>query len=147
MADHYTDTGQSQLDALTQAGKLVQDGSMVTGKLRVASATHTVTGSDATNDVIYAVRIPAGARILWGLSNLETDDAGTTYTVKVGLDDDDDAGGTGYAAGTAGNYPLKGAAAKPSPLTAAQWVLITATSVSGPTAGKKILVNIVYAMP
>lgn len=147
MADHYSDTGTRQNTALSQAGKLVKDGSLVTGDLKVATATHTVTASDATNDVIYMVRLPVGARIIWSLSNIENDDAGTTYTAKVGIVGDDDAGGTGYALGTAGNNFLTSAAVQSTALTDNTWVIVTATSVSTPTAGKLITVNIVYAVP
>lgn len=145
MATQYSDTGATQLAALSNSGGLVKRGDLVTGNLKVATATHTVTSGDATNDVLRMVYVPAGARIIWGLSHIENDDAGTTYTAKVGTEADDDAGGTGYALGTAGNVVLTGAGVQSTPLTEGTWVVITATSVSTPTAGKLITLNLVYA--
>lgn len=144
MADLYSTVGTRQNTALDSVGTLVKTGDQVTGKLQLAEFQYTTTGAEATNDVLYAVRLPAGARIIWPLSFLDTEDLGTTVTAKVGTSDDDDQGGTGYALGTAGRYPLTSAGQQTSALSAGTWVIVTLTSVSTPTAAKDLLGGIAF---
>lgn len=149
MATLYSDTGDRQNDALSQAGKLVKTGDLVTGNVQIATATHTVNaggGNDATNDIVRMVQIPAGCRILWDQATINHEAMGSAYTVKIGTPDDDDAGGSSLDIKAAGIQRLSATATgNGSVLASNTWVVVTLTTVTTATAGKKLTVNIPYA--
>ena len=119
-------------------------------KLLVARGSYTLAGTEAANDVIELVKLPAGAEVLPTQSSFICDaSVATALVAKVGTDSDDDAFSTvttltsggviGFTAGTNG-VEVVNPVAKTDSYTV-QLKLSTSTS---PTAGKKIGFAISY---
>jgi len=146
MATLNTDTASQQTLGMTQAGKIVRDGSVVSGDLLHAHGVHTVAGTDATSDTIRLVYLPAGTWVLPELCSVVNEAMGTAYTVTIGDEVDPDrfsaaldikaAGTKAFAGGVESLTPVK--------LTEPTWITATATSVTTPTAGNVAKFNIAY---
>lgn len=85
MADYYTVEGALQNQQF--AHDSVQDGSKLSGDLKVAKSTYTLTGSEADTETIGVVKLPAGARVIPELSSVYTSaDPGTTLALDIGYE-------------------------------------------------------------
>ncbi len=130
---------------------VMTDYNAMDSKLKVAYATYTLTGSEATGDVIQMVALPKGARIWCHLSHIWWDDLGTTFTFDVGDGVDVDRYCEDLVGGTVSTVPV--------PLTdsvtltqytyeqlADDTVDINCVSVGTPTATSIIRIVVVYSL-
>ena len=146
MATLNTDTAARQVLALEQAGKLVKDGSVVSGNVLHAHAVHTVATADATSDTLQIVRIPAGSWLLPEQCLIVHEAGGTAYTLTVGDGTDADrfsaaldvkaAGTTAFAGGVEALTPVK--------IDEDIWLTATLTSVTTPTDANVMKFSIAY---
>jgi hypothetical protein len=139
------------VDSGRQGAGLV-DGDDVTGVVLIATASYTLSGSEAANDTIQLVDLPVGSVVLPQNSYCTTSaDPGTTLTFSVG-----DAGSaTRYANGivlSAGgsvsltNTNIPTAAVTPYRITTAtgQRLIATVASAASLTAAVKVVFTIAY---
>ncbi len=122
--------------------------------LRCKLGKYTLSGSEASGDVLQMVTIPKGAIVNRHLSYMEWEDPGTTFTVELGDGVDADR----YAS----TWDIKAASAttvvtleeavgvavyhEEYEYTAEDTIDLTLTSVGTPTAGQDINLFIVYTM-
>lgn len=146
MAQLDTNTAAEQALGITQAGKLLKDGSVVSGNVLQAHAVHTIAAGDATNDTIRIARLKAGTWLLPELCHVVHEASGTAYTLTVGDGTDPDrfsgaldvkaAGTTVFVGGTESIAPVK--------ITEDTWITATLTSVTSATAGKFLKFSLAY---
>lgn len=148
MATLTTDTAADQVLGLDQAGKLVKDGSVVTGNVQHAHGIHTVNsvGTDTTADTIRIVKLPSGTWLLPELCTVVHEALGTAYTVTIGDEVDPDRFSTALDVKAAGTTAFSGGVESLAPvkLTEDTWITATATLVTTPTADKLAKFNIAF---
>lgn len=148
MATYYTDKGTIQNGTSISSRTQEKD---TCGQILIATATYTVLGTEAANDVVNIVLLPAGAVVFPHLSNLTTNVAATTLTYSVG-NTDGTANATQFSSAldihAAANLALTGGSASlvPYTLTAASWIQGKVTTASTITAGGTIVHRIAYAV-
>ena len=146
MANVTTDLAARQTLGLAQSGKLVIDGSQLSGNVLHAHAVHTVATADATSDTVQIVQIPAGSWLLPDLCNISHEAGGTAYTLTVGDGTDADRFSAALDVKAAGSTPFAGGVEATSPvkITENTWVTATLTSVTTPTNGNVMKYSIAY---
>lgn len=126
----------------------------VAGKVRYAIVPYSLAGTEATNDLLYLVKLKIGAVVIPSLSRIVCEDPGTALTLDIGFLSNPDALCDGAALTTA--HDVSFTLAPSVTATAAQYVpvpiassadsVIYATIVLAtvPTAGAKLLFLIAY---
>lgn len=160
MATVYTDIG-----AISNAPTLSNryQGNKKFGDLHLVTAVYTVTAALAANDIIRIVKLPAGARIVPHLSQIDTDGVGaTTATLTVGDTDaqsdgtdatDADRYGAALDVNAAGKDLFDGATRgvasnTPYALQSESWITATVATLTGTaTAGRVLTFRIAYTLP
>lgn len=154
MADYKSDiiTKVEAVDSGKQASGLV-NGDDVTGVLLLATVSYTLTGSEAANDTIQLVDIPAGAVIVPQNSYCTASaDPGTTLTLKVGDSADDDRYASGIVMSAGGiigfcSATMPAAVATPYRIPSsvgASRIIATVASANTLTAAVKLVFTIAY---
>jgi hypothetical protein len=156
---YYTNIATNQQSGLnfpgggltTQPGQY-NDPILELGNLDMVLATYTLTGTEAANDVINIVFLPAGCAIDTTHSNVVTNGSGTTATVTIG-DLDTSATNTSIASATRYSTSLNvassntvgiiftgGAAATvPYELTSDAWITATLATANTTTTGNLLV--------
>lgn len=128
------------------------DGLYVTGNVTWAICEYTATGSEATNDVLRLVKLPDRAIVIPQLCSIRHEAMGSAFSIKIG-DADDTSNDDRYSAAldlsSAGQTDFSAAAVgglTPHVLEKQDgaWVQGVLTSVTTPTADKKMTVYIGY---
>ena len=124
------------------------------GAVRRKKGVYVFTGSEATADIVEMVKMPRGSIIIRELSTIAWDDMGGTVTVEVGDVDDPNRYATSLAMGTVGSarVTFEEAIGIGLPVdenivgtaTTNDTVDLTLTTVSTPTSGSKVMVEVVY---
>ncbi|CAB4155721.1 hypothetical protein UFOVP672_27 [uncultured Caudovirales phage] len=78
---------------------------VASGQIEFMQIPYTLTGSEATNDVLNLCVLPAGAILIPQLSSVSNAAAGTALTLKIGNAQDDDGLLVALAVQAAGNKP------------------------------------------
>lgn len=126
---------------------------VASGEIEVAVIPYTLTGAEATNDILNLCVLPAGAVPVLHLCCINNIAAGTALTAKVGTAADDDGLFIAAAIQAAGTKQMLTAAPPawvvPTPLVADTGsgnaiVFATLTLVTTPTAGVTVYFNIAY---
>lgn len=130
------------------------DGLKVSGNLHIAQCVYVNTGSEATNDVLKLVKLPDRAMVIPQLCSVRHEAMGTAYSVTVGDADeiaDADRYSTAIALAAAGQTAFSAdgvAGLTPYAITdpAGAWVQAVLSSVTTPTAAKKLVFFIAYVI-
>lgn len=128
----------------------ITHGDDLTGLLHITSASYTLTGSEAANDIILLTpELPPGAVIVPALSNVTCSaDPGTTLTVKVGDSADDDRYAAALTLSAGGKVEFTSAlgvaATTPYRPNAPVALIATIASAATLTTGVKLLFTIAY---
>lgn len=100
MATTYSDIATKQNDP--RMGNR-PDGIQCTGTLHVSDVLYTIVGTEAAADIINLIKLPAGARVLTGLSYCEAENPGTALVLDIGDSDNADAYADGLTLSSGGN--------------------------------------------
>ena len=127
----------------------VRDGDDLAGVLLIATAIVTLAGTEAANDTIQLVDLPAGAVVVPQLSHVTGADPGTTLTLDIGDAGDTDRYADGIVLSAGGQVAfcsatLPAAVAAPYRLTGATRIYATVASAASLTAAVKLVVTIAY---
>lgn len=145
MATLDTDTSAEQVLGIAQAGKLVKDGSIVSGNLLHAHATRTI-AADATADTLRIVRLKAGTWVIPEQCYIVHEAGGTAYSMTIGDGDNVDRFSTALDTKAAGTTVFTGGteALVPVKLTEDTWITATLGTVTTPTVGNTQKFSIAY---
>lgn len=147
MATFYSDIATKQNDP--KMGNR-PDGIDVNGGVRAAVVTYTMVGTEATNDVINLVKLPAGASVIAEQITVSGNAPASTFAADIGDEDDPDRYVDGLGIASSGTYlataAIGVAGLTPHKLTSDQWISLTGASIATPSAGKLITVVIPYRM-
>ncbi len=159
MASLYTDIGAVQAGGVNVLADLV-DPNLSAARLKLITATYTMTGDEIANDVIYIAKIPSGSLVDTPAGNVATAGCASTCTITVGDTDTVAATVTPDAARYsstltigAGNstvgFPFTGGTTLNAPAKVTDdWVFITAklATLTTPTEGATIVFRIPVSM-
>ena len=124
------------------------------GALLVADVVYTLTGSEAADDLLNLVKLPAGARAITPLSSVEAENPGTALVIDIGDDDataDEDRYSDGLTLSSGGRVEFSAggtvAAAELAghTLTQASWIQAKVKTATSLTASQVLRFTIVYA--
>lgn len=124
------------------------------GSVKRKKGVYVFTGSEAAADIVEMVKMPKGSIIIRELSTIAWDDMGGTITVEVGDVDDPNRYCSALAMGTVGSarVTFEEAIGIGLPVdenivgtaTTNDTVDLTLTASTTPTAGSKVMVEVVY---
>lgn len=113
MANFKSDTVVAQETAAANAGKIIADAPLISGKLHFIQGKLTVPAGTAIADTFEIAKIPAGLTIVPGLCSITGDAAGADTTLNLGFTGEAaavaaatavSAAGTKQVAGNVGSY-------------------------------------------
>lgn len=142
MAETKSITYTAQETAQSNAGKIIADAALISGKSLNIQCEVEVPSGTSSNDTILLGFIPAGATIIPGNCSVTVPVAAGASTVKLGFADDDDAIASGISVNTAGSQTLNSTVS--SYKNTSRQALIAKLGGSL-TAGRKLYFNIAYA--
>jgi|32_taG_2_1085360.scaffolds.fasta_scaffold00345_21 hypothetical protein len=152
MATTYSDQAALQNDPkMGNRAAAVQ----TTGDVRVADVVYTLTGSEAANDIVNLVKLPAGSRVITSLCSVEVENPGTALVIDIGDDDttaDADRYSDGLTVSAGGHFAFSAggtvAAAELAghTLDSASWIQADVKTATSLTASQKLRFTIVYAV-
>ena len=126
---------------------------LLCARVQFAEIAYTMLGTEAAADVINLCKLPEGAKIVPGLSNVTGDGIATTATMDIGDTDDTTAAdvdryadGLDVAAAGTDLFSAIAGVAQLTPYALQKDAIITATfaTLNTPVAGKKLLFRIAY---
>ena len=143
MAETNSVTYAAQLAAQNDAGKIIADAALISGKLQYLQCeVDTPSGGGSASDTINLGFLPTGAVVVPGACSVCIPSAAGAGTLSVGFAGDAAAIAAGVSIAAAGTFQL--ASIVPSYNNASRQVLI-ATLSAAVTGDKKVYINIAYA--
>ena len=154
MSSLYTDIAAVQKGSVNGLANL-NDPNLDNGRVQKITATYTMAGTEAANDVIYIARVPSGALVHPDYSNAAGNGIASTATITVGDTDTQAAAVTADASRYSGSIDVHAAATAPVAFASGttlqtpaevtdDWVWLTATfaTMATPVAGKTLVFRI-----
>jgi hypothetical protein len=132
------------------------EGLNASASLRFITATYTMLGTEAANDLVRIGKLPPNARVDPSHSTVVSDAVATTCTIDVGDDDDTGVGaaavadryadGLDVAAAGVDRFDSIACAARLTPYTTSKecWLLAKFATLATPVAGKKLVFRVGY---
>lgn len=150
MATKYSEIGGKQFAGESDFTKGVTDATALCDHTSIVPIRIVLEG-EATNDVIKAVRLPAGVRVVSHQSKVYAENPGTSLSFTVGDADDPDRYSAAIDVSAGGDFDFS------NPGTAElagykvgdaedddRWIDLTITAASGITDGQEIVVLLAY---
>lgn len=141
----YTDTADVQ-----RLGEELLGSDDLQARIVWAKGRYVLDATETNADFVRIAQLPVGATVVPGLSFIDTEACGTTFSVTVGDSADPDRYSGTLALATAGNKPFAGGVAAHTPFVvteATTWVQLDITTVSTLTSGAKFTAWIAYILP
>lgn len=147
MTTFFSDIAGKQNQIINGTGPLTASGQSVSGNVVMARAVVTLTGTEATGDVLNLVRLPKHVVVLPNLCSVTSEATGLTVKVGDGRDSSRYASSLSISTAKTTNGFTGGTdAMAPVPTEEPCWM--TATVASGTAAaGKKAVFCIAYILP
>lgn len=142
MAEHESTTYAAQAAAAANAGSIIADSALISGKSRLLQMQWTAPAGTSTSDTVLMGYLPNGCTVVPGLSTVVMSAAGGAGTHTLGTADDADAISAAVTLNTAGPTLLGGIV--PSfENTARQAVILTLGAAV--TSGRVVTLNLYLA--
>lgn len=142
MAQHESTTYAAQAAAAAQAGSLIADSVLISGKSRLLQLSWTAP-ANATADTVLMGYLPAGCTVIPGLSTVVMSAAGGAGVHTLGTADDPDAISAAVSLNTAGPSLLGGVV--PSFKNDTRQAIILTIGGTAVTTGRVVTINLFLA--